>query len=279
MIKSLFSLVKIEHTLFALPLALTGAVLAARGFPDIRTLFLVAVAFSGARTAAMAFNRLADRHLDSANPRTTDREIPRGRVTTAQAWTMITVASLAYFFAAWALNGTCFLLSPIALAILLSYSYTKRFTWLCHFFLGLCLGIAPVAGWLAISDVLEWPPVVLGMGVLFWVAGFDTIYACQDVEFDRQAKVYSFPSLFGMKRALTLAAAAHVTAACLFVLSGSLAHLGWPFYVLSLITCALLLWEHILVRPGDSSRLNLAFFQVNSLVSFSLLAAVWSGIS
>lgn len=278
MFRRLLSLVKIEHTLFALPLALTGSILAARGLPSLKVFGLVALAFAGARTAAMAFNRLADRHLDALNPRTAGREIPSGQINVSQAWAMVVMAIGTYFLAALALNWTCFLLSPVALAILLAYSYTKRFTWLCHFFLGLCLGLAPVAGWLAVLGGVESTPLVLGTGVLFWVAGFDVIYACQDVEFDRGAKLHSVPAWLGTRVALRLAALAHIMAICLFMLAGKLAGLNWPFYLLSLVTCGLLYWEHNLLRPDDLSRLDLAFFDVNSMVSFSLLMAVWFGL-
>ncbi len=166
-LRRLLSLIKIEHTLFALPLALSGALLAARGLPAARTLALVAVAFAAARTAAMAFNRLADRRLDALNPRTADREIPSGLVSSGQVRVLVLAAAGVYFLAAWALNPLCLQLSPFALAILLGYSYTKRFTRLCHIFLGLCLGMAPVAGWIAVRGTVDWPPVVLGVGVLF----------------------------------------------------------------------------------------------------------------
>jgi 4-hydroxybenzoate polyprenyltransferase len=278
MLRRLLSLVKIEHTLFALPLALTGSVLAAKGMPSLRVLGLVALAFAGARTAAMAFNRLADRHLDALNPRTADREIPTGKIKVFQAWALVIFAVGTYFLAALALNWVCFYLSPIALAIILAYSYTKRFTWLCHFFLGLSLGLAPVAGWLAVRGGVEWTPIVLGLGVLFWVAGFDVIYACQDVEFDRKVKLHSVPAWLGTGTALRLAGFAHVAAICLFMLTGRLAGLNWPFYLLSLVTCGLLYWEHRLLHPDDLSRLDLAFFNVNSMVSFSLLVAVWFGL-
>ena len=274
----LLSLVKIEHTLFALPLAFTGSILAARGMPSLKVLGLVALAFAGARTAAMAFNRLADRHLDALNPRTVDREIPSGQINIYQAWALVVIAVGTYFLAALALNWVCFSLSPVALAILLAYSYSKRFTWLCHLFLGLCLGLAPVAGWLAVTGQVEWTPVVLGIGVLFWVAGFDVIYACQDVEFDRSHKLHSVPSWLGTRIALRLAGLAHIAAICLFLLAGKLAGLNWPFYLLSLVTCGLLYWEHKLLHPDDLSRLDLAFFNVNSMVSFSLLVAVWFGL-
>jgi 4-hydroxybenzoate polyprenyltransferase len=277
-VRRLLSLIKIEHTLFALPLALSGSILAARGLPNAWTLVWVAVAFAAARTAAMAFNRLADRKLDALNPRTADREIPTGKVSANQVRMLVLVAVGIYFVAAWALNPLCFMLSPIALAILLGYSYTKRFTWLCHVFLGLCLGMAPIAGWIAVLGTVDWPPVVLGFGVLFWVAGFDTIYACQDVDFDRSASLHSVPAWLGTRRALQLAALSHVIAFSLFLLTGLLSDLGWGFYLLSLITCALLYWEHSLVKPEDLSRLDLAFFNVNSMVSFSVLVAIWCGL-
>lgn len=277
-IRRLLSLVKIEHTLFALPLALSGAILAARGLPGLRVILLVAVAFAAARTAAMAFNRLADRHLDALNPRTKDREIPSGQISVGQAWWLVLLSCAIYFLAAWALNEVCLYLSPIALAILLGYSYTKRFTRLCHLFLGLALGLAPVAGWLAVKGSVDWTPVLLGLGVLFWVAGFDTIYACQDVDFDRRAKLYSMPAWLGTASALRVARLLHIAALCLFVLTGALAGLGPGFYLLSLVTGGLLYWEHSLLRPGDLSRLDLAFFNVNSMVSLSLLLSVWFGL-
>jgi 4-hydroxybenzoate polyprenyltransferase len=277
-VSRLLSLIKIEHTLFALPLAFSGSLLAARGLPDARTLVLVATAFAAARTAAMAFNRLADRRLDALNPRTADREIPTGLVSATQVRMLVSAAAGTYFLAAWALNPLCFQLSPIALAILLGYSYTKRFTALCHVFLGLCLGMAPLAGWIAVLGSVDWPPLVLALGVLFWVAGFDIIYACQDVDFDRSVNLHSVPAGLGTQRALQLAALSHVIASGLFLLTGLLAGLGWSFYALSVITCSLLYWEHSLVKPEDLSRLDLAFFNVNSMVSFSILVAIWCGL-
>ncbi len=277
-IRRLLSLVKIEHTLFALPLALSGSILAARGLPSLKVLGLIALAFAGARTAAMAFNRLADRDLDALNPRTANREIPSGLIDVRQAWALVVMAIGVYFFAALALNRMCLYLSPVALAILLTYSYTKRFTWMCHLFLGLCLGLAPVAGWLAVTGQLDWIPAVLGTGVLFWVAGFDIIYACQDVDFDRTVKLHSLPAWLGTRAALRSAGLAHVAAICLFMFTGRLAGLTWTFYLLCLVTCGLLYVEHRLLHPDDLSRLDLAFFNVNSMVSFSLLVAVWFGL-
>lgn len=277
-VQRLLALVKIEHTLFALPLALTGVVMAARGVPNLKILALVLVAFTAARTAAMAFNRLVDRHFDALNPRTANREIPQGLVKPSQVWGLLGAACALYFFSAWALNDLCFRLSPFVLLVLLGYSYTKRFTSLCHAILGLCLGMAPIAGWLAVTGTWGWPPAVLGCGVLFWVAGFDTIYACQDVDFDRASALYSLPAQLGIQRALRLAALFHVVAFALFLIAGYLADLGGLFYLFSMVTGGLLCLEHYLIDSEDLSRVNTAFFTVNSTVSFTILVAVSLGV-
>lgn len=276
--RKLVSLIKIEHTLFALPLAMTGAVLAARGLPSIRVLVLVALAFTAARATAMAFNRLVDRRFDALNPRTAQREIPSGRVSSAQASVLVVVAAAVFILAAWSLNDLCFALAGPALVIVLAYSYTKRFTAWCHAFLGLCLGIAPLAGWLAVTGQWSGTPAILSCGVVFWVSGFDIIYACQDVDFDRRSGLCSLPARLGPARALRLAAAAHAIAFGLFIVAGTVASLGGLFYVLLSLTGCLLLWEHRLVRPDDLTRLDLAFFKVNSMVSLSLLIAVSAGL-
>ncbi len=278
MFRRLISLVKIEHTLFALPLALTGAILAQRGLPELRTLLFLALAFTAARTSAMAFNRLADRDLDALNPRTSNRELPLGVISVFTVRLLTVGAALIFFLAAWGLNALCLALSPIALLMVLGYSYSKRYTWLCHLFLGSCLGIAPIAGWLGVTPSFAWTPVVLGLGVLFWVAGFDIIYACQDTDFDREAKLHSLPARLGTAQALHFAALAHTLAFGFFLLTGLTAGLGWLFYLFSLLTGWLLLYEHHLVRPTDLKHLDLAFFKVNSLVSASLLISVASGL-
>ncbi len=277
-VKTFFSLIKIEHTLFALPLALTGAVLGARGMPDLWTLVLMAVAFTAARAAAMAFNRLVDRRLDAQNPRTAEREIPAGIVSISSVWLFTGIAIALFLFVPWAINPLCGKLAPIALVVLLGYSYTKRFTSLCHYLLGLALGMAPVAGWIAVTGTWDWPPVVLGLGVIFWTAGFDILYACQDVEFDKEKGLHSIPAKLGTKRAMKLAAFSHLFAFTLFVFAGFLASLGFAFYLLSLITGGLLFYEHRLVTPDNLSRLDMAFFKVNSLVSASLFLAVIAGL-
>jgi 4-hydroxybenzoate polyprenyltransferase len=277
-LKTLFSLIKIEHTLFALPLALTGAVLGARGMPPVPVLLLMAVAFTAARAAAMAFNRIADRHLDAQNPRTATREIPSGTLSVSRVWGLVMVSIAVFLAASWAINPLCGKLAPFALVVLLGYSYTKRFTSLCHYLLGLALGMAPVAGWIAVTGTVAPAPIILGLGVIFWTAGFDTLYACQDVEFDRNMGLHSIPAKLGTKKALKVAAMSHVAAFLLFILAGALAALGVGFYLLSMVTGALLVWEHRLITPDDLTHLDMAFFKVNSMVSASLLLAVVAGL-
>lgn len=276
--KTLLSLIKIEHTLFALPLAFTGAVLGARGLPPIPVLLLMAVAFTAARASAMAFNRIADRHLDAQNPRTADREIPSGALSVSRVWLLIIVSIAVFLISSWAINPLCGKLAPFALVVLLGYSYTKRFTSFCHYLLGLALGMAPVAGWIAVTGTFALAPIVLGLGVIFWTAGFDTLYACQDVEFDRSMGLHSIPARLGTKKALKVAALSHVAAFLLFIFAGAPASLGVGFYLFLLITGALLVWEHRLITPDDLTRLNMAFFKVNSMVSASLLLAVIAGL-
>jgi 4-hydroxybenzoate polyprenyltransferase len=183
-----------------------------------------------------------------------------------------------FFGASWAINPLCGTLAPVALLIILGYSFTKRFTLLCHYLLGLALGIAPVAGWLAVTGHFGWPPIILGLGVIFWTAGFDIIYATQDIQFDQEMRLYSLPASLGVRLALGLAASSHLLAFGLFLLSGFLSNLGWTFYLFSLITGSLLIWEHRLVSPEDLSKLDLAFFRANSMVSLSLFLAVCAGL-
>ena len=200
MLRRLLSLVKIEHTLFALPLAFTGSILAARGVPNLKRSGAGCPRICRGQNLGHGVQSFGGSPLgrsESADP--VDREIPSGQINLFQAWALVVIAVGVYFLASLALNRVCFYLSPVALTILLAYSYSKRFTWLCHLFLGLCLGLAPVAGWLAVAGGVDWTPVVLGIGVLFWVAGFDVIYACQDVEFDRRVKLYSLPAWLGTR--------------------------------------------------------------------------------
>ncbi len=279
MIVDFLRLIKIEHTLFALPLALAGTVLAARGMPPLRVLGLATLAFASARASAMVFNRLADHEFDARNPRTAGREIPVGKISRAQAGVLVVVCVLVFAAASWAINPVCGKLSPVALVIILGYSYTKRFTMLSHYVLGVALGIAPIAGWIAVTGELASAPMLLGAGVMLWTAGFDILYACQDVEFDRREGLHSLPARLGVSGAMAWARISHMLSFLLFVAAGLFSALAWPFFAFIGLTGALLLYEHILVSPRDISRLDIAFFRVNSMVSGSVLLAVTAGIA
>jgi 4-hydroxybenzoate polyprenyltransferase len=267
-------MIRIEHTVFALPFAFLGAFLAAGGFPGWTTSLWILLAMVGARSAAMAFNRLVDRGYDALNPRTADRELPRRRVGSGAVGAFTCGAAGIFFWAAWMLNPLALALSPLALTIILGYSYTKRITSLSHLFLGLSLGIAPVGGWVAVTGTLDLPPFVLAGAVLFWVAGFDVIYACQDLDFDRGTGLYSIPAKLGVARALRISAYFHAIMVLL---------LGWAFFLFELSTASwlglalvslALVWEHRLVRPNDLTRVNAAFFLINGIVSILLFIFV-----
>ena len=271
-------MIKFEHTLFALPFALLGAVAAARGIPEAWTLLWITVAMVGARSAAMAFNRLVDRHYDAANPRTATRALPAGDVSVGFVRTF-TIVSVAVFVAAAAmLNWLTLALSPVALVSVLGYSFTKRFTSMAHIALGWALSIAPAGAWIAVRGDLTVEPVLLSAAVMLWTGGFDVLYACQDTEFDRSAGLYSIPSRVGVARALWIARGLHVlTFGALvgfYLLTGS-GVLGLAGVV---ATGALLVYQHAIVRADDLSRLNAAFFTTNAFVSLILLATIGGGI-
>ncbi|NDY42468.1 UbiA family prenyltransferase [Dissulfurirhabdus thermomarina] len=266
-------MIKFEHTLFALPFAYLGAFLAAGGPPDAATAAWILAAMVGARTCAMAFNRLVDLPFDARNPRTRDRALPRGEVRPAETWGLIAASAALFFVAAWRLNPLALALSPPVLAVILLYSYTKRFTALCHLFLGLALGIAPAAGWIAVRGAVSLTPLVLAAGVLFWVAGFDILYACLDVAFDRAAGLHSIPARLGVPAAFRLARAFHVVALAAFIAVGRLAGLGWIYAAGLAVTAALMILQHSVVRPDDLSRMDMAFFTANGAISLVLFAA------
>jgi 4-hydroxybenzoate polyprenyltransferase len=275
---NLLGLVRFSHTLFALPFALFGATLAAHGTDGwhgrARDWVGIVVCMATARTAAMAFNRLADRRLDALNPRTATRHLPRGDLSVA-AVTMLTVVSALAFVAATLLflpNRWPVLLSVPVLAWLLGYSYTKRFTSLAHVWLGASLALAPLAAWIALRGSLASPPVFLGLAVLLWVTGFDIIYACQDVAFDQTHGLHSVPARLGVPMALRLAAACHAAMLVALCALGWDYPLGWVYFLGLLAVAALLTYEHALVRPDDLTRVNVAFFQVNIAISVGLLA-------
>src|SRR6266513_1101209 len=265
------NLVRLPHTVFALPFALLGLLVASWQFPITwRTLALVVLAFTGARFVALGFNRIADRDLDAKNPRTRARELPAGRLTPVQAWAAVLVAAALFLGAAWALNPLCLALSPVALLFISAYSYTKRFTPWSHLWLGLADGIATPAGYLAVTGRWSDPWWVLPAGALavtFWVGGFDVFYALPDEAFDRAERLASLVVRLGQARAILLAKALHGLALVALVAFGLGAGLGVAYYAGVAIGAALIAWEHQLVKPGDLSRLNAAFFTANGIVS------------
>ena len=272
-------MIKIAHSVFALPFALASAALAAReGFRWPQLLWIV-VAMVGARSAAMGFNRLADHAIDAKNPRTASRELPAGTLKRSEVWALVLASAAVLVFAAAMLNPICLALSPVALGIVFGYSYTKRFTALSHLVLGLALAIAPVGAWLAIRGEFSPIPVLIGLAVLFWVAGFDVIYACQDAEFDRAAGLHSLPARLGIARALGLARAFHVVAVgiLLAVYPGAGLH---PLYLGGVVViAAIIAYEHSLVRADDLSRVDAAFFTMNGWVSVLYLAVTLAAIA
>ena len=260
-------MIKFEHSVFALPFALTGAMLAVGGWPSWRQLLWITVAMVGARSAAMAFNRIADREIDAKNPRTQARALPTRRLSLRFAVAFTIAASALLVLAAWELNPLAFKLSPVALALLLLYSYTKRFTLLSHIVLGSCLGLSPVAAWIALRGDVSTSVILLGAAVTLWVAGFDMIYACQDVDFDQEAGLHSMPKRFGVAAALYASAALHVLMLGLLMIVAEMSGLGWIAMAGLVLVAVLLAYEHLLVKPSDLSRLNAAFFTVNGYIS------------
>jgi 4-hydroxybenzoate polyprenyltransferase len=269
-IRIFLEMIKFEHTVFALPFALTGALLAARGLPTWRQVGWIVAAAVFARTAAMSFNRWADAALDAQNPRTRSRAIPQGLLSKNFALGVTLLCCIGFVASAYALNWLAFSLSPVALLILLGYSYTKRFTSLSHFVLGLALGLAPAGAWIAVKGTLELPAILLTCSVITWVAGFDIIYACQDFDFDKQVGLYSIPARLGIKRALQLSALLHVLTVLFLVCVGMSSGLGSWYYAGVASAAALLWYEHHVVHPEDLSRLEVAFFTANSWVGVAI---------
>ncbi len=267
-------MIKFEHTVFALPFAFLGMVLAAEGWPSWRTVLWIIVAMVGARSAAMGWNRLVDRRIDAANPRTASRALPAGLVTPGAVALFIAASAALLVLAAWQLNPLALTLSPVALAILFLYSYTKRFTWASHLVLGLSLAGAPLGAWIAVRGDVQATPLLLAAAVLLWVAGFDVLYALQDLEFDRRAGLFSIPARFGVAGSLWISGALHaVMLSLLALLPRVYPGLGAGFWAGWLGCLALIAWQHWVVRPGDLSRLNAAFFQANGALAIWLFAA------
>ncbi len=273
-IRTVLEMIKFEHSVFALPFALVGALLAARAggaLPTVRQILWIVVAMVGARSAAMTLNRLADIEYDRRNPRTANRALPAGELSVGFAWMFTAVSSAVLVLAAWQLNPLALKLSPLALAILFFYSFTKRFMAWSHFVLGFCLGISPAAAWIAIRGSLDWHMLILCAAVTLWVGGFDVLYACQDVEFDKAAGLFSIPRKLGISRALEIARGMHVVMVILLVWLAWSFHLAWPAWVGIGVVAALLAYEHSLLKPNDLSKMNAAFFTVNGYISLLFL--------
>jgi len=284
-IKTVLEMIKFEHSVFALPFALTGALLAARftahGWPTWKQLLLIVLAMVAARSAAMTINRIADLRYDKENPRTAQRALATGALTVGFARIFTLCAIVAFLVAAWQLNPLTLKLAPVALAVLFFYSFTKRFTNWSHLFLGFALGISPAAAWIAITGNLDARMLILCAAVTFWVGGFDVLYACQDVDFDRRAGLFSVPKRFGIANALLVARAMHIGVVALLAWLAASFALPWPAWVGIAVVAVLLAYEHSLVKANDLSRLDAAFFTMNGYISISFLffwgaaAALW----
>lgn len=271
-------LVAFPHTLFALPFAFMGMILGAGGLPGPWQAAWIVAAMVGARTAAMSFNRLVDRRIDAANPRTAARPLPSGRLSAAWAAGVLAAAVVLFLAACAALGPACLALSPLALAIVLGYSYTKRFTWLSHAVLGLSLAIAPVGAWIAVSGPLAPAPFLLAVAVVCWTSGFDILYSCQDAGFDRTHRLRSIPARFGIPAALRISTMLHAVMVAALIALGPLAGLGAIYYGGLALTACVLVYEHRIVKPDDLSRVNLAFFTLNGWVSVILFVATLADI-
>lgn len=270
----ILEMIKFEHTLFALPFALISMLVAAHGLPKWPILIWILVAMVGARSAAMTFNRIADAKIDAENPRTASRAIPKGLVSVGAAWAFTIVSGALLVLASYMLNPLAFVLSPVALAAVCFYSYSKRFTSLSHVWLGLCLGIAPVGAWIAVTGKIGFPSMVLSAAVMLWTAGFDIIYSLQDLEFDRKFGLYSLPARLGPARALLASRLFHLTVIALLGWFGMLTSRGATYFVGVGLVGVLLAYEQRLVSPKDLSRVNAAFFTINGFVSIGLLSFV-----
>jgi 4-hydroxybenzoate polyprenyltransferase len=278
-LRTTLEMIKFEHTLFALPFAFLGAVLAAGGLPEWRQILWITVAMVGARSAAMTFNRIADKDIDAANPRTAGRELPSGKLSVGFAWGFLFASIAVFLLASYSLNHLTFVLSPVALVSVLGYSYAKRFTAFSHVLLGWALAISPTAAWIAVRGAIDSEiPLLLSLLVLMWTAGFDVLYACQDFDFDRKAGLRSIPARFGVGNSLWIARLFHLQAFAVLLLLYLVTGLGWPALLGVVAVGALLVYQHTLVRPNDLCRMNAAFFTTNAFVSLILFVTFGAAV-
>ncbi len=283
-IKNYLSLVKFSHTIFAMPFAMIGLFLGGTygqpvydsylqnqlyGYlhPFVVTALLVIICMVTARSAAMAFNRYLDRAFDAKNPRTAIREIPKGIISPESAVRFVILNCILFVVATWFINPLCFYLSPVALFVILFYSYTKRFTMLCHLVLGLGLSLAPIGAYLAVTGVFDLLPILFSLSVIFWVSGFDIIYAMQDVDFDQSEKLHSIPASLGREKALKLSTLLHVLSAACIIIAGVYGDFHWLYWIGTIIFCGMLIYQHSIVKPNDLSRVNIAFMTANGIAS------------
>lgn len=286
-VKNYLSLIKFSHTIFAMPFALIGFFLGLYGWRGYRYLinesgrywlsvkvefpwfrfFLVILCMVFARSAAMAFNRYLDRHIDAINPRTAIREVPKGIITPKNALIFTIVSCALFLITCFFINRICFFLSPVALAVVLGYSYTKRFTPLCHLILGLGLSLAPIGAYLAVTGKFEWLPILFSLAVIFWVSGFDIIYSLQDEEFDKSQKLYSMPAWLGKEKALRVSEVLHLLSAACVVGAGRLGNFGWLYWIGVLVFIGMLVYQHSIVKPNDLRKVNIAFMTANGIAS------------
>ncbi|SOB58550.1 4-hydroxybenzoate polyprenyltransferase [Pseudodesulfovibrio profundus] len=267
-------MIKIEHSVFALPFAYIGAFLAAGGWPGLYNMIVLTIAMVAVRSFAMAFNRYADLDIDRDNPRTKDRPLVTGELSTSFTLMFIMGAAAIFVIMCGLMNTLCLMLSPLALALSAFYSYCKRFTYWCHFVLGMVLGLAPVAGWLCVDPTLTLPAALFFCGVTLWVAGFDLLYASQDAEFDAERGLWSIPARLGIPAALAISTLSHVVTAVLFLLAGWAAGLGWVYMLVAGAVGIILVAEHLLVKADDMSRVNVAFFTMNGVIAVCLFFGV-----
>ncbi len=263
-------MIKFSHSVFALPFAFTSALLAAGGIPSWSKIFWITVAMVSGRSAAMGLNRVIDRKVDALNPRTFQREIPAGTIKTAEAIVFILASTLIFLYSAYRLNPLCLKLSPLALAVFVLYPYTKRFTWLSHLVLGIAIAGAPVGAWIALRGTLDMEIIPLALSVVFWLAGFDVLYALQDLDFDKKSGLRSIPQRFGIRRSLFLARTFHILTWILLLVTAVIFDLGIVFHSGLIVVGMLLVYEHRLVKEDDLSRLNMAFFNMNGYISLTV---------
>lgn len=263
-------MIKFSHSIFALPFAFTSALIAASGIPELRQVLWIVVAMVGARSGAMGLNRIIDKKIDSANPRTAGREIPQGAISIFEAALLVVVSFIFLELAAYMLNPLCLKVSPIAIAVLVLYSYTKRFTWLSHFVLGLSISAAPLGAWIAVKGTFNFEIIPLVIAVIFWLAGFDVLYALQDIDFDRKYGLYSIPKRFGTRKSVHFSRIFHAISFLLLVANGMIFTLGLFYWAGMFITAGLFLYEHSLIKENDFSKLDIAFFNMNGYISVTI---------